>query len=322
MKPADLNLSTIHRRTGSTAAGIAMPPLAKNLVDTAGLQLLSDWINSLDPAIGPTGPVTGTPPRDASTPVLTLTSVGATSPVSGPFTVTLTASEPIVGLTAADLTVVNATVSNPADRGRNWTFTVTPLAAGAGSVTIRSDRVTDANGNANPALASPLAFTYQPPAGPVNLLTNGGFESGLDGWDRGGLGDDDEHGLSRPVRGLGRRLDLDRAQRPGDGAGQPRLPRMDRGVGPGVRAEAGLTFWDANGVWIEDRTLVIEPGTSWQSFQLAFTAPVGARNVSVWFLTNGSGGIRLDEPRGRSRRIGNAAPVFGPGMTISSKTRL
>ncbi len=315
VKPADLNLSTIHRRTGSTAAGIAMPPLAKNIVDTAGLQLLSDWINSLDPAIGPTGPVTGIPPRDASAPVLTLTSVGATSPVSGPFTVTLTASEPIVGLTSADLTLVNATASNPAGSGTNWTFTVTPLAAGAGSVTIRSDRVTDANGNANPAVASPLAFTYQPPAGPVNLLTNGGFESGLDGWDRGGsvtTTTSAYRGLSAASVGAStwivRNVPV-----------TERVNHVFRGwieaAGPGVRAEAGLTFWDANGVWIEDRTLVIEPGTSWQSFQLAFTAPVGARNVSVWFLTNGSGGIRLDELVVEAGGSGTPLPVFAPGMT-------
>jgi uncharacterized repeat protein (TIGR03806 family) len=315
VKPTNLNLSIVHRRAGSTAAGIAMPPVGKNLVDTAGLQLLSNWINSLDPSIGPTGPVTGSPPRDSIAPVLTLTRSGGTGPVTGPFTVSLTAGEPILGLTAADFTLVNATVSNLAGSGASWTFTVTPVAAGAGSVTIGSDRITDANGNANPALATPLAFTHQPPPVPVNLLTNGGFESGLDGWDRGGSVSTTTtayRGVS--AASVGASTWITRGV-----SVTERVNHVFRGwiaaAGPGVRAEAGLTFWDANGVWIEDRTLVIEPGTSWQAFQLAFTAPVGARNVSVWFLTNGSGGIRLDELVVETGGTGVPLPVFQPDMT-------
>lgn len=315
VKPADLNLSVVHRRAGSTAAGVAMPPVAKNLVDAAGLQLLSDWIESLDPAIGPTGPVSGTPPRDATAPVLTLAQSGGAGTVGGPFTVTLAASEPILGLTASDLALVNGTASNVAGSGANWSFTVTLLAAGAGSVAIGADRVTDANGNANPALAAPLAFAYQPPAGPPNLLGNGGFESGLEGWDRGGS----VTTTAQAYRGLS-------AASVGASTWIVRtIPVVERinhlyrgwvaADGPGVRAEAGLTFWDANGVWIGDRTALIEPGAAWQSFELPFTAPVAARSVSVWFLTNGSGGIRLDDLSVEHGGPGEPLPAFGPGMT-------
>ena len=57
----------------------------------------------------------------------------------------------------------------------------------------------------------------------------------------------------------------------------------------GARAEAGLSFWDGNGVWIEDRVRTLQPGTSYEAFQLAFTAPVAARTVSVWILTGANG---------------------------------
>src|SRR5690606_26181457 len=133
----------------------------KGLVDAEGLQLLADWIGSLDPAIGPDGPVSGSPPQDHDAPILTLSKPGGVPEVEGAFTATLTASEPIFGLAAEDFDVVNGTVSNVSGSGTTWTFAVTPSALGAGSVAISSDRVADARGNANPALASPLLFDFR-----------------------------------------------------------------------------------------------------------------------------------------------------------------
>ncbi|SDH61005.1 FG-GAP-like repeat-containing protein [Winogradskyella thalassocola] len=47
--PQDVSNSMAHFRMNSTQTGIEMPPLAKDVVDTAGVQLIEDWINSLTP---------------------------------------------------------------------------------------------------------------------------------------------------------------------------------------------------------------------------------------------------------------------------------
>ncbi|MBC3846582.1 VCBS repeat-containing protein [Winogradskyella echinorum] len=48
--PQDVANSMAHFRMNSTQTGIEMPPIAKDVVDTAGVQLIEDWINSLTPA--------------------------------------------------------------------------------------------------------------------------------------------------------------------------------------------------------------------------------------------------------------------------------
>jgi len=47
--PQDVTNSMVHFRMNSTQTGIEMPPLAKDVVDTEGVQLIADWINSLTP---------------------------------------------------------------------------------------------------------------------------------------------------------------------------------------------------------------------------------------------------------------------------------
>ncbi|MEM7657617.1 MAG: PQQ-dependent sugar dehydrogenase, partial [Bacteroidota bacterium] len=48
--PGDLEGSVLYQRLARVHEDIAMPPLAKNLLDTAGVQLIADWIQALDPA--------------------------------------------------------------------------------------------------------------------------------------------------------------------------------------------------------------------------------------------------------------------------------
>ena len=48
--PQDVAHSMMHFRMNSTETGIEMPPLAKDVVDAEGLQLIADWIDSLAPA--------------------------------------------------------------------------------------------------------------------------------------------------------------------------------------------------------------------------------------------------------------------------------
>ncbi|MCB0633151.1 MAG: PQQ-dependent sugar dehydrogenase, partial [Lewinella sp.] len=52
--PQSVGQSIIHYRMNALTEGIAMPPLAKNKVDAAGVQLIADWINSLQPTPPPT----------------------------------------------------------------------------------------------------------------------------------------------------------------------------------------------------------------------------------------------------------------------------
>ena len=47
----DANKSILFHRINSTDPAIKMPPLSKNVVDEAGVQLIEDWINSLDPPV-------------------------------------------------------------------------------------------------------------------------------------------------------------------------------------------------------------------------------------------------------------------------------
>jgi uncharacterized repeat protein (TIGR03806 family) len=47
--PQDVDNSMAHFRMNSTQTGIEMPPLAKDVVDVEGVQLIADWINSLSP---------------------------------------------------------------------------------------------------------------------------------------------------------------------------------------------------------------------------------------------------------------------------------
>ena len=51
--PQNVGRSMIHHRMNSTQTNVSMPPLAKNVVDQAGVQLIADWINSLPPSQPP-----------------------------------------------------------------------------------------------------------------------------------------------------------------------------------------------------------------------------------------------------------------------------
>jgi uncharacterized repeat protein (TIGR03806 family) len=48
--PGDLEHSTLYHRLNEVHNAAAMPPLSKNLVDSAGVALIADWISNMDPA--------------------------------------------------------------------------------------------------------------------------------------------------------------------------------------------------------------------------------------------------------------------------------
>ena len=47
--PGDLDRSILFQRLNDVHSGIAMPPLAKNKIDTAGVELIKEWILNMDP---------------------------------------------------------------------------------------------------------------------------------------------------------------------------------------------------------------------------------------------------------------------------------
>jgi hypothetical protein len=287
-----------------------MPPIAKNVVDAEGLQLLAEWINSLDPVVAPSGPSSGSPINDHTAPTLSLSIDGGSASVTGPFAVSVAASEVIEGLTASDFTLSNARITSVTGSGSNWSLSLSPLAEGPGSISLSSDRVTDLVGNANPALASPLAFDFQMPVDPDNLLTNYSFENGLQSWDNGGT------------------ISMDSNARTGSQAvtiGASSYVVQNLSItelanyvysgwyftnGSPSSLEAGLTFWDANGVWINDRTLNLPTQGSYGPFEIKFTAPMAATSVSIWILTGEGGSITIDDLAFETG--GTGSPTPGP----------
>ena len=55
--PQDVSSSIMQHRMNSLVSGTAMPPLAKNRVDEEGVQLITDWINSMTVDMNNTAPV-------------------------------------------------------------------------------------------------------------------------------------------------------------------------------------------------------------------------------------------------------------------------
>ena len=91
--------------------------------------------------------------------------IGDVPPTStGPFTATITFSEPVSGFIESDITVSNATLSNLSaiPGATQWTVAVTPTADGPVTLAIGSDVAVDAAGNGN-AAAPQASSTYAAP---------------------------------------------------------------------------------------------------------------------------------------------------------------
>lgn len=93
---------------------------------------------------------------DATPPSVTLTSPGGLQ--RGPFTATITFSEPVTGFERADLAVTNAILSDLTGSGPVYTVRVTPEATGPATVTldVAAGAAADAAGNASTAASTLL----------------------------------------------------------------------------------------------------------------------------------------------------------------------
>ena len=89
-------------------------------------------------------------PEDTTAPTVTTTSE-ASKPVSGPFSITVTFSEPVTGFELADLVVGNGSASELQGSEATYTATVTPTASGAVTVDIAAGAAEDSAGNPSAA---------------------------------------------------------------------------------------------------------------------------------------------------------------------------
>jgi len=87
---------------------------------------------------------------DSDAPSIALASESAAL-VNSAINVTATLSEASANFDASDIAATNATVSNFAGGGANYSFTLTPVASGAFNASIAAARFTDAGGNNNTA---------------------------------------------------------------------------------------------------------------------------------------------------------------------------
>ncbi len=111
---------------------------------------------------------------DNTPPTVTLST--ASDPVSGPFTVDVTFSEPISGLTLSDFNVTNGSKSNLSGSGSVFSFTISPTTAGTVTAHLPANRVDDLAGNGNEA-SNTLSITYDPTP-PCDNVTSGGTIAG------------------------------------------------------------------------------------------------------------------------------------------------
>lgn len=293
VKPGVPDDSVLLFRMGTLDDCCAMPPIAKNALDVDAIRVVTGWIRSLDPVTSPAGP-TGEPvPDDLSVPELGLSLPGGPT-VAGPFSIEVTASEPVSGLSATDFAVTNGSVLALSGSGATYTLTIHPRLPGTGTVTLPSDRVVDANGNANRRSAV-LTFSYQPGPTSPNLLDNGGFESGLGGWKRGG--DTTASPLAAAGSG-GARLSGSSyllQSFPVNGGTNHTFAVWCRTGGSGAVPKAVVAFRDAAGRWIADRSLILTSTESFDSFLLDLTSPPNAATATVSFLGAEGGFATIDE---------------------------
>lgn len=132
---------------------------------------------------GNTGAETFTITADATAPEVTITSE-ATSPVAGPFAITITFSETVTGFTVDDLVIEGAEPGDLEGEGAAYTVTLTPGEAETITVDIAADAASDAAGNGSlEAETFSITVDDEPPAPALTVpgeTTEGAFTLTVD----------------------------------------------------------------------------------------------------------------------------------------------
>jgi glucose/arabinose dehydrogenase len=142
--PRDLTHSVAYSRVNRVGDD-QMPPLARNLVDSNAVLVISNWIYSL-----------------AVAPGVTLATANAS--VSGAFTVQVSFTAPVTGLTPGSFSITNGLATALTGSNANYSLTVLPLKFGAVTVQLPAAAVQDGSGNPNyPSAPLAASYTLVPP---------------------------------------------------------------------------------------------------------------------------------------------------------------
>jgi mono/diheme cytochrome c family protein len=170
IRPQDLTHSLIYERA-SRVGNLQMPPLAKNITDTAAMQVLAAWINSLSPA-----------------PAVFLSRMPVTNAAfaAGPFGVRAQFTENVAGLTGGMFATANAAITGFAGSGATYDFTLQPQLEGMVAVQLPAGSV---QGN---YASNTLAAICDAHAGGLETWLPFDDATGLTAFDASGFGN---HGL-------------------------------------------------------------------------------------------------------------------------------
>ncbi len=168
--------------------------------------------------------------------------------------------------------------------GASLTFT---LVANGTAIRLALDEDGDGvlNGDENPDVVDP-----------DNLLTNGGFENGFERWDSGGTvsvsGAARSGGQAAAISGFSYVV-----QGAAVSAGENyRFSGWTSASGSPSGVQAGISFWDGSGNWIDDRILELPTTGGYSEFTIDVTAPAGATVGTVWvYHTGGGGSVTADD---------------------------
>jgi glucose/arabinose dehydrogenase len=249
--PQDLTHSLLYNRANRVDA-YEMPPLAKNLVDTNAVNTMAAWINSLQPGPG-----------------VALTT--SSSSVVGSFSVTVTFTVPITGLTSNQFTVSNGAITSLTGSGANYNLTISPGAPGQVVVQLPAGQVQDGSGHPNYA-SNPLSVTLLP--GPTLLHR----------WSFNGDATDSVGGANATLVGAAS-IANSQLQLPGGG---PFANFASVNIGPALNTNASLTVEE----WMTINTL-----TTWsKTWMFGYDDPAGEPSLSYIGFTpqTGPGPPKLD----------------------------
>nr|MDH4444731.1 PQQ-dependent sugar dehydrogenase [Akkermansiaceae bacterium] len=126
IRPRDLTHSLTYVRANQVGQ-LQMPPLAKNVVDTAAMEVIASWINSLNPA--PSVVLSRTPSTNSTV-------------VSGPFSIQAQFSEDVSMINAGMFSLENATVTSVSGSGSLYQVVVQPQPEASIAVQFAEGRVT------------------------------------------------------------------------------------------------------------------------------------------------------------------------------------
>ena len=113
---------------------------------------------------------------DTTPPSVVITSTAGTPTAASPIPVSITFSEPVVGLTPGDIVVGNGSIGSLSGGGNSYTVDVTPAASGTVTVDVAASVANDPAGNGNTAATTfSIAYDADLQAGPnfsVNSLAD------------------------------------------------------------------------------------------------------------------------------------------------------